>query len=145
MSRLTNNIYLEQRSRLRNDWFEDDAWTFIHLDSNDEIDLHEYFAPTHDYTDEQALEHRRAVSAARPSQPQIAGRAYARALQYLGKKPDPKSLPPPIRGRQPKGSVRVVTAHTVRNPNYLEDLSKALIAMTIKDIEREKQADSDAA
>lgn len=92
MPRLTDAQYLHQRQALRVDWFEDNAWTFGRLDPMDEMDLHAYFAPTKTFTDEQAIAHRAAITTQYPSLPQSAGRAYARALVYLGK----RSAPQPI-------------------------------------------------
>ncbi|MDQ1174964.1 hypothetical protein QE430_003271 [Microbacterium testaceum] len=77
MPRLTNKTYLKQRAYLRYEWLEHDGGGMSRLSATEQWDLHGFFAPTEEFTSEQALAHRQDVSGERPSLPQQAGRAYA--------------------------------------------------------------------
>lgn len=84
------------------------------------MELHHFFAPTDDFTDEQTLAHRAAVTSQYPSLPQSAGRAYANALTYLGTAPPPLSSPPsaakpPEARHRPVRGGRIIVK-TVRRP-----------------------------
>lgn len=69
MPRLSSKHYLTARLALR------DADVWLHaLDIDDFIAVHRFFAPTKQFTDEQALAHRRAVTAKEPSLPQRVGK-----------------------------------------------------------------------
>lgn len=133
MPRLTNAHYLYQRKRLRANWFDQHARAFSRLESQEQMDLHDYFAPTEQFDDKAALAHRAEVTKIFPSLPQKAGRAHQSALPFLDA-PWPKTAQP-IANRSPRrhpvkqGSRRVVI-HAVRNPKVdTYKLSRALIAI----------------
>lgn len=93
MPRLSNPAYLRQRNELRAEWFDHQAWSFSRLDPIEEMELHAFFAPTKNLTDEEAFDHRRLVSKRDPSLPQRAGRAFAQAKVFLGRAPESVSAP----------------------------------------------------
>ncbi len=76
MSRLTQNNYLDRRLFLRQRWAVNDGAAFGELSLQDQLDLHDYYALSIPVTNEQALQHRLAMTNAFPSLPQKAGRAY---------------------------------------------------------------------
>jgi len=130
--RLTNSQYLQQRKTLQMDWFQDGAWTFSSLESLDEMELHAYFAPTKDFTDEQAIAHRNDVSRQNPSLPQQAGHAYARALRYLGKRPVPQ---PSVKASKQRSGTKggAIAIRTIRNPDPdIKGLAQYLVQLTRK-------------
>ena len=84
MPRLTNTRYLYQRGRLRANWIDQQSRAFGRLESQEQMDLHDFFAPTEQFDDEAALRHRSEVTKNFPSLPQKAGRAYRSALPSDG-------------------------------------------------------------
>jgi hypothetical protein len=69
MPRLSNKDYLATRLAFR----DVDAWLHA-LDLDDFIAVHRFFAPAKQFTDEEALAHRRAVTAKDPSLPHRVGK-----------------------------------------------------------------------
>jgi hypothetical protein len=76
MPRLTFHEYLKHRQFLFQQWEEQEAATFADLPLQQQLDLHDYFAPSVPLTDQQAVRHRDEITEAFPSLPQKAGRAY---------------------------------------------------------------------
>lgn len=76
MPRLTSRDYLTHRQFLCQCWEERDGVAFADLPYQQQLDLHDYFAPSIALTDREALTHRTAMTKAFPSLPQKAGRAY---------------------------------------------------------------------
>jgi len=76
MPRLTNRDYLIHRLYLRQHWLDRDGAAFANLPLQDQLDIHDYFAPSVAFTDSEALTHRSEMTEAFPSLPQKAGRAY---------------------------------------------------------------------
>jgi hypothetical protein len=135
MSRLTDTVYLNQRNQLRGDWFDHRGWTFSRLEPIEEMDLHAYFAPTKDLTDEQAIAHRREASKRDPSLPQRAGRAFARASEYLGKYPELQPSASFVKTQTgPRGEIIV---HSVLRPEL--DVSKLVLALMRLQEDEEKR------
>jgi UDP-N-acetylmuramyl pentapeptide synthase len=76
MPRLTNSDYLRIRHFLIHLWDQDDGDDLITLPSYAQRDLHDYFAPTVDMPDRDAVVHRKRMKKDFPSLPQSAGRAF---------------------------------------------------------------------
>lgn len=76
MPRLTSRDYVLHRRLLCQQWEERDGAAFADLPLQQQLDLHGYFAPSVPFTEQQAVRHRNAMTAAFPSLPQKAGRAY---------------------------------------------------------------------
>ncbi|MDQ1547701.1 MAG: hypothetical protein QOH69_2605 [Actinomycetota bacterium] len=145
MPRCTNAQYLYQRERLRANWIDQHARAFSRLESQEQMDLHDYFAPTEPIDDEAALRHRSEVTKSFPSLPQKAGRAYQSALPFLDA-PSPEPARPianrAARRHPVKQGSRRVVIHAVRNPKVdTHKLSRALIA--IMDARPKEQRDKD--
>ena len=77
MPRLTNQTYLANSLWLRKIWNGNLKSLFAVLSVQRQIDLHAYFAPTKDLTDEERVEHRRAISEEFTDLPARAGRYFA--------------------------------------------------------------------
>jgi hypothetical protein len=82
MPRLSNTQYLQAHHDLQRLWQHDRA-VFAELTPVEQWQLHDFFRPSKDLTDEQLLTHRRVISQTRPSLPQQAGRALHRLEEYL--------------------------------------------------------------
>ena len=76
MPRLTSRDYLINRRLLYVEWEMRDGAAFAELPCQQQLDLHDYFAPSVAFTDREALAHRSEMTKAFPSLPQKAGRAY---------------------------------------------------------------------
>lgn len=75
MPRLTIQLYLARHHDLKTAWIKAPQ-LFEVLAPRAYWDLHEYYQPTKDLTDQQLLGHRRWISRRDPSLPQRAGKAY---------------------------------------------------------------------
>ena len=75
MPRLTNHDYLNNRRLLCEQWVEHDGGAFINLPRQAQLDLHDYYTPSREMWDDDAITHRDAIAKEFPSLPQKAGRA----------------------------------------------------------------------
>lgn len=89
MPRLSNKDYLEYAHWLRDIWTSPYQKLFGVLSVNDQWDIHAYFQPNKDWTDEERLNHRLKISKEQPTLPAIASKhllklnqIYASALIY---------------------------------------------------------------
>ncbi len=140
MPRLTNADYLLQRARLRDNWTVHRGSAFIELETIEEMELHAYFAPMRDLTDDQAIAFRKQATIERPYLPSRAGKSYARALPFLDN-PSP-TVPtdmPKHTGRhalRPPGSV--VTVKSLARPEVdTKRLARLLIQLAKADLDNE--------
>jgi len=78
MPRLTNQQYLANSCWLRGIWFCNLKTLYAVLPVQHQIDLHAYFAPTKELTDEERIDHRKIISRDFPDLPARAGRYYSR-------------------------------------------------------------------
>lgn len=82
MPRLTNQQYLVDSLWLREIWNSNLKTLFALLSVQRQCDVHAYFQPAKDLTDEERLEHRRLISKELPDLPAKAGR-YLSAMRQL--------------------------------------------------------------
>jgi hypothetical protein len=75
--RLSNAEYLKRHQVLKRAWFEFEGRHFAYLSSREQWDLHAYYQPSKDLTDEELLEHRRKIAKDELSLPARAGKAWA--------------------------------------------------------------------
>lgn len=75
MPRLTDKHYLEQRQLLVKAW-QKDRLAFLLLPWDQQLDLHGFYAPYKQFTDDEAIEHRRQVTADHPNLPARAGKIF---------------------------------------------------------------------
>jgi hypothetical protein len=89
MPRLTNANYLNQRKKLRAEWFDHHGSAFSRIPSRQQLELHDYFAITQQLFEAEVLVHRLTISRQQPSLPQRAGRAYRRIEPFLDRTMQP--------------------------------------------------------
>lgn len=137
MPRLTNVQYLYQRQRLRVSWQRRAAEPFFSLSATEQLRLWTYFGPTQDFTDKEAIAHRKAISERFSALPQQAGRAYVRVLPYLV--PEPRSGPVmrERRFKKPKGEVVVFGVR--RKEVDIAMLTRALVNLIKEDLKNDKK------
>lgn len=134
MPRLSNDAYLLRRTWLVNLLESSDRTWFVRLSPNEQWDLHGFFAPTKDFTDQQALEHRAAASIRDRSLPHRAGKAQRRLFNLMqGTEPeepviDIEPTPPPRRGR-PRASDHLRVYGQVRPEIDMKRLADTLILL----------------
>ena len=134
MPRLTNAQYLYQRQRLRTSWQHRQAEPFTTLTADEQLRLYVYFAPREEFTDKEAIAHRKLATATYLSLPQQAGRAYVRVLPYL----DPERSGPVLRERQTKKARGEVVVHASRRDQIdTQKLARALVNMAKEDSKTE--------
>ena len=107
MPRLTNSHYLELHHMLRSVWLERQI-AFGYLKPNEHWDLHRYFLPYKEISNEALLMHRKTVSASDPSLPQRAGRAlkhFVHAIQMASQIPPTAQASPRVRAK-PRRNVK---------------------------------------
>lgn len=75
MPRLSNALYLERHRFLRVAWLEFDHLYSV-LPMRQQWDLHAFYVPDKDLSDEQLLEHRGEITEQRPSLPASSGRSF---------------------------------------------------------------------
>jgi hypothetical protein len=136
MAKLTNRQYLSRHARLRHVWNEDHRF-FTLLTYQQQRDLHDYFQPTKDWTDQEPIDHRHKVSRADPGIPQRAGRALKAMLR-------PENQPRPRPATTTKSRVKNITVHPLAKPELdVEKLAMALVGM-IKHMSPEERAELEA-
>ncbi len=131
MPRLTNADYLNQRKKLRADWFNHGGSAFSRIPSRQQLELHDYFAITQPLFEAEVLAHRKTISREQPSLPQRAGRAYRQVEPFLDH--TEQRVAGPTRGGH-------VVAHAVRRP-YLDsgELSRIIIKMIAADAKKRRK------
>jgi hypothetical protein len=134
MPRLSENDYLHFRHYLHNVW-QTNKSAFGLLTRTDQYYLHDYFRPSEELADAEALEHRAAVSQRRPSLPHCAGRA----LKHLAKprqslKTAPAHAVPAQRVRSGSdAAARNITVWPIYRPQPdTKKLARALLALARK-------------
>lgn len=150
MPRLSNADYLQRHYQLRALWLSNDTSVYSQISPNEQWDIHGFFAPSHDWTDEQLIAYRRTVTVEHPSLPHRAGRAVrhleaARQAaedrrQYLLHHPqEPSSQPSPKR-RQRRGPRHLVVRGDVRPEIDVKLIAKAVVMMALDAAEQDLEA-----
>jgi hypothetical protein len=75
MPRVTDQDYLDRHHRLRQVWLNASG-RFANLATGEQWDLHAYYVPSKDLSDEALLEHRGRITQQRRSLPAKAGKAF---------------------------------------------------------------------
>ncbi|MDT3346074.1 hypothetical protein [Microbacterium aquilitoris] len=105
----------------------------------DQFALHQFFVPSKDLTNQAALAHRRAVTAASPSLPHQAGKAFRRFQKLLISPPPRRVVVPHNARRRATQDYRVKVAGELRPNIDFERLARILIDI-VDEREREKRA-----
>ena len=127
--RLTNQSYLQQRTHLRECWIGRRA-LYGKLTASQQWDLHAFFRPTEDFTDDEAIAHRVHLSKVRPSMPHRAGKAY-RAFEEVE-----RAAVPARAGTRSRTSDKVIHVRSVVRPE--PDFAKLVRGLMVSLREREK-------
>jgi hypothetical protein len=80
MPRLSNALFLDRHRFLRKMWLECDELYSI-LEVNQQWEVHRFYQPSKELTDEELVAHRKATTKAEPRLPAIAGRHFALLYQ----------------------------------------------------------------
>lgn len=133
MPRLTNLTYLANRQLLASHWAQDEyGWS--NLSFEDQCTLHEYYQPSMDLTDDQAIGYRQAVTEKWPSLPQRAGKAYAEFTKAIAQL---EATPPPP--KRPAGRKRTNKSYVIRTEGLVRpDVDFDKLARVLLDIARDQ-------
>lgn len=138
MPRLTDSHYLEIHHHVRRVWLED-PHPLSALSANEQWDIHRYFAPDADLSDDELLVHRRRVTRFEPNTPARAGRAYGKLLRAIDA--EEKFVPAPRfpRKKYQRGEAGLLTVRAVVRPKLdVEQLARALIEIAFEVASRHK-------
>jgi hypothetical protein len=135
MPRLTNKQYLARRAFLAKIWQS----AFIMLDPGQQQALHAYYQPTKDWTNEEALAHRQAVTKRRPSLPAQTGKYFNQLCDWMDDAAEQAAKQP---ATSPVPQVRVPAGK--RGPLRVRSLMKPepdarLVAFALIDFVKEQQ------
>jgi hypothetical protein len=78
MARITNQQFIDRHFLLLSIWNDGLAQLFSVLPSHIQWDVHRYYQPTRNLTDQELIAHRQAATATDPSLPHRASRGFAR-------------------------------------------------------------------
>lgn len=150
MPRITNQQYINIHRTLRQLW-EDDFRHFEKLSGNDQLTLHQYFAPSKELSDDELLAHRQAVTLEEPSLPNQAGKTWARlqriiagqeaAYTYAPARHQPSRVPAGSRGKRHN----IIVTSVLRPEPDVRKIAEALIKIALADAEAEIEARRQAA
>lgn len=128
MPRLSAKDYLKYRKFLRRLWLQRQA-TYSYLTPTQQWQIHAFFRPDEDLTDDQLLEHRKQITAEQPSLPHQAGRAIKDFGQMLRGKAKVQATATTVStGR--KRDTKTIRARSVVRPQIdTPRLAKVLIAL----------------
>ncbi len=136
MSRLTDHDFLHIHDRLAHLWAKAPG-TFGYLSAQEQWCLHDYFQPSKNMSDLQLLAHRQAISAARPSLPQRAGRALTKLDEAAAVWALRQVRPKAVNKRKPQAERHVTVRAVVRPEVDPEKLARAFINLA-QDIARKQ-------
>ena len=139
MTRLTNITYLIQHHQLKSEWFSESGGAFTMLSPAEQWALHSYYEFTKHLTDSELLAHRAAVSKAKPSLPQTAGKAFAKLSTFTKRLEVYRSTPHP-KARK-KGAPYEVRVLSQVNP----DIDPKVMAKILIEMARERGREDHAA
>ncbi len=141
MPRLSHNTYCELRSFLASAWDQDQT-LFALVCGADQWDVHRFFAPTVDLTDQELRAHRIKVSTADPSLPSRASKLarkmhrFHNAAKHLPK----EAYRPAVFKHSSQGSPISVRAIMNPEPNY-RLLAKAFISLAEAQLAEQRSDD----
>ncbi|WP_137243926.1 hypothetical protein [Plantibacter flavus] len=143
MPRLTDSTYLKQRAYLVGLW-DRDGYELTLIRPTEQWELHGFFRLAEPLTDEQALAHRREVTAEDPSLANRAGKAYVRLLSEVSANDArlaamPASLPPRKKG-DPRPTRNITVRTLVRPEIDYKRLAHALYEMALLDEKRKRSS-----
>jgi hypothetical protein len=127
MPRLTDKQYLKYRKFLRRLWLQHKE-AYSHLTPNQQWQIHEYFRPSEELTNEQLLEHRKDITIQHPSLPHQVGRNIKEFGQILRSKS--KSRATVSKYTNKRGQTRNIRVRSIVRPKIdTRRLARALIEL----------------
>ena len=126
--------YLKVRNRLKRYWFKAQS-VYSYLTPNEQWQLHDFYRPSEDLSEEQLIAHRAKITAARPSLPHQAVRALekldAAAANWAVKAVRPREPAPAPARRKGRGQREhnLVIRSVVRPKIDTAKLSQAIILL----------------
>lgn len=132
MPRLTNAEFLKRHHILRHNWLNNQS-IYARLSPRHQWELHAYYQPDKELTDEQLLEHRIKITKEQSSLPARAGKHYDHLASSQGSEQDRRAKPAKPGERQ----IRVWSV--VRPEPDLRVFAKALVGLAADLAEKEKQ------
>jgi hypothetical protein len=139
MPRLTPRDYLIQRHFLCDLWGAGHGGSFAVLPLQQQLDLHDFYAPSIPITEQQALTHRVEITESFPSLPQTAGRAFKALHDHIDDKPNQiidSHLAKVTTTAQIGGKRRTLRVLGVANPQIDHyRLARALLALSTADVD----------
>ncbi|MBA8794625.1 hypothetical protein FHX74_002244 [Friedmanniella endophytica] len=145
MPRLTNQRYLQDRLLVIDAWLAKPNF-FSCLSSKDQRSLHDFYRPSHDLSDQEAIVHRQVVSRVHPSLPQRAGRALQSLHQAKAEQRPANSAQPLAtsgRRRVPSSTFRITVHPRLRpdpDPRQLLPAMRALLDQEQRRLDDERAA-----
>jgi hypothetical protein len=141
--RLSNGDYLINRAFLQDAW-ELFPSVFTRLSYNEQIELHSFYRPSKDWTDHEAIDHRKRISKQQPSLPNRVGKHFVRIDQHAKALQEQLAKRPaqPVRvlakSSRSKGT-RNIRVRVLARPE--PDLHK--LALVLLDVAKDMQAEQD--
>lgn len=142
MARISDHDFLDAHRRLKR-WWDTDVGLYGYLRPGEQWDLHVFFQPSKDLTDEQLLEHRRTITEEEPGLPQRAGKALAK----LRREAEMVAVQRAAAASRPRAYVkpkdRQVTVQAVVRPEIdASRLARALISLASEQSKATTKPDS---
>jgi hypothetical protein len=128
MPRLTDRQYLKYRKFLRRLWLNREA-AYSNLSPTQQGQIHSYFRPSEELTNEQLLQHRKDITTKYPSLPHQVGRTIKEFGQILRGKAKVRATTKPYANATGKGTRRIRVQGIRRPKTDLPRLARALIEM----------------
>jgi hypothetical protein len=122
--RLTNEQYLERHRALKRIWTEDQA-AFGVLPYNQQMDIHQYFVPNIDLTDDELIRHRHGIQNRQPSRPQRASKACVKIELAVRKNSHRSVAAVPV----PRGKRKITVTAIARPEPDLKRFAEALLEL----------------
>jgi hypothetical protein len=121
MPKLSNDDYLIRHEILHRVWGTDNRH-FTHLKYQQQRDLHDYYDPAKDLTNDELLAHRKKVAKQHPSLPQRASKAFLVMLR-------PETQREPAHSSLDRKGRKITIRPLVRPEIDTEQLARALLRM----------------
>lgn len=147
MTRLSNSLYLRQRSRLYDEWFSKDGGAFVMLSPAEQWALHDFYACIKKLSDVDALAHRRNITGIQPSLPQRAGKAFKKIGVFLDlppRVPEPAPVHPDGRRRKIPGSKQAISVRGVVRPEIDPERLAKILLQHVREQHEKTQRDQTA-
>jgi hypothetical protein len=128
MPRLSTKDYLKAHKQLRYFWLHRQS-LYRYLQPTQQWQLHAFFRPSEELSKEELLQHRKMITAVRPSLPHQAGRALKELEQVMHHKVKPRGVTTMKVKSSHKGTATIGVHSIVRPQIDHRRLARALIEL----------------